>query len=85
MGNPTVSFGNHPIGSRGGSNLHNAIKQTNEKGFCNQGIVQISSMSMASHWPLVKSMLWADQRSNAQDQKLSSFGKTVQKENKGLN
>lgn len=46
VGNPTVSLGNRPSGSRGGSNLHNAIKQTNEKRFCNRGEVQISSMSM---------------------------------------
>lgn len=46
VGNPTVSPGNRPTDSRGGSNLHNAIKQTNEKRFCNRGEVQISSMSM---------------------------------------
>lgn len=31
VGNPTVSLGNRPTDSRGGSNLHKAIEQTNKK------------------------------------------------------
>lgn len=74
-GNPTVSLGNLPADSRGGSNLYNAIKQTNEKDSAIEVKSKFPPCQWESHWPLVKSIFFADRRGNAQDQELSRFGK----------